>query len=295
MQWEKVTIAGIGLLGGSLGLALKQRGLSRSVVGLVRRAEVAAECEGLGLVDRATTDAAEAFRAADLVVLCTPLAQMPPLATRMQGALKRGALVTDVGSVKACVVDEIEPIVAAAGGRFVGSHPMAGSEQIGFRAARADLFQNALCAVTPSGRSSPEAIERIEEFWLAVGARILRISPQEHDGLVSRSSHLVHVLASALAQFVLNPALPPEQRLLCANGFRDTTRVASGSPEMWRDIALANRRHLTQALDDFVGDLRKVRDALEHNDAAGLEQFFVMAKERRDRWKKESAGEHSAE
>ena len=283
-EWQKITLVGIGLLGGSLGLAIKQRRLAARVEGFVRRAASVAECERLGVVDRATLDLAAAVNGADLVILCTPLAQMGPLTAQMLPALKAGAIVTDVGSVKASVVEVLEVPIARAGAHFVGSHPMAGAEKTGVSVARADLFKGAVCVLTPTPDSSPTAVRRLEEFWKAVGSWPMKLKPETHDELVSRSSHLPHVVAAGLANYVLSPALPKEQPLLCATGFRDSTRIASGSPEMWRDIALANRRHLSLALGGFIEDLQQFQLALDNSDAGAIEEFLLNAKQRRDEW-----------
>jgi prephenate dehydrogenase len=209
--------------------------------------------------------------------------------TPMLSALKRGAIVTDVGSVKGGVVQELEPIVAQAGGHFIGSHPMAGAAQTGPAAARADLFVNAVCVVTVSSQSPAAAVNRLDDFWRAVGARPLRLSPELHDDFVSRSSHLPHVVAAELANYVLSPTHAKEQAMLCANGFRDTTRIASGSPEMWRDIALANRKNLARVLGVFIEDLQEFQLALETGDRKAIEEFFEQAKQRRDRWSGQTA------
>lgn len=284
MPWQKVTVVGVGLLGGSVALALKQRGLAQQVHGYVRRAESVAECENLGVVDFATQDLAAAVREADLVVLSTPLSRMRELVQTMAPALKPGAVVTDVGSVKASVVHALEPIVSAAGGQFVGSHPMAGAEKTGAAAARPDLFINAACVLTPTPQTSEPALRMMEMFWKSLGARVIMLSPEVHDEFVSRSSHLPHVVAAGLANYVLSPAYPREQVLLCANGFRDTTRIASGSPEMWRDIALANRRNLSRVLGVFIEDLQELQLALERSDVRTIQEFFETAKHRRDQW-----------
>jgi len=252
---QKITLVGVGLLGGSLGQVIRQRRLASRVVGCVRRSANVAECERLGAVDQALLDIKSAVREADLVILCTPIAQMRPLADEMLPVLKPGALVTDVGSVKGTVVQELEPLFASAGAVFIGSHPMAGAEKMGVSAASPDLFVKAICVLTPTPSSPPAMTERLEEFWRAVGAVPVRLTPEAHDDLVSRSSHLPHVVAAELSNYVLSPVHPKEQALLCANGFRDTTRIASGSPEMWRDICLANRRNLARVLGVFIEDL----------------------------------------
>ncbi len=284
MHFHKVSLIGVGLLGGSIGLALKARRLAGRVEGYVRREASVAECERLGVVDRATTDLLAVVKDSDLVILCTPIAQMRALVEQFAGTLKPGTLVTDVGSVKASVVAELEPLCAKAGAQFVGSHPMAGAEKTGPAAARADLYEKAVCVVTPGAKTPVKFVKQVEDFWAAIGGRPLRLGPDQHDSLVARSSHLPHVVAAELANYVLSPAHPKEQPALCATGFRDTTRIASGSPEMWRDIALANRKHLARALGVFIEDLQEFQRALEVGDAKAMDEFFETAKHRRDQW-----------
>jgi prephenate dehydrogenase len=284
VQFRKITIIGVGLLGGSIGLATRQRRLAGEVAGYVRRKSSLKDCERAGAVDYSTTDLLAAVSNADLVILCTPLAQMRSLAQQFLPALKRGAIVTDVGSVKAGVVRELETIIAKAGAHFVGSHPMAGGEKMGVLAARADLYANAVCVVTPTKKSNADVVRKVEKFWKSLGARVLKLDAAQHDLLVSRSSHLPHVVAATLANLVLNPAAPKTQAALCATGFRDTTRIASGSPEMWRDIALANRQNLLRALAAFEMELKKFQSALKRGDARAIEKFYTTAKQRRDHW-----------
>jgi prephenate dehydrogenase len=285
VQWSKVAIIGMGLLGGSLGLALKKRALAGSVVGFVRRPASVTDCQRMGVSDAIELDLGRAISGADLVVLCTPVAQMRPLAEQMASHLKRDAIVTDVGSVKERVVRDLEPAIASAGASFIGSHPMAGSEKTGVTEARSDLFVNAICVVTPGRSSEPEQIAQLEEFWTAVGGIPMRLSPGLHDELVSRSSHLPHILAAMLADFVLSPDHPREQPQLCASGFRDTTRIAAGSPEMWRDICIANRENLGRALGIFIERLQEFRRALDQQDANAIDELLTRAKARRDAWR----------
>jgi prephenate dehydrogenase len=178
----------------------------------------------------------------------------------------------------------LEGLVAKSGGHFIGSHPMAGAERMGVAAARGDLFNNAVCIVTPTSKSNKPAVDKVEELWRSVGARPLRMSPGLHDELVGRSSHLPHVLAATLANAVLDPKQPKQQGALCANGFRDTTRIASGSPEMWRDIALANRENLISALDFYIENLQGFRQVLKSKNEKAITKFFETAKKRRDEW-----------
>lgn len=284
MRWQKITLVGMGLLGGSLGLAIQRRGLAGHVAGYVRRPASVTECRAMRVADEVGLDLAAAVRGADLVVLCTPLAQMPALAEQMGPALLPGALVTDVGSVKAGVVRDLEERLAKAGAHFIGSHPMAGGEKMGVQAARADLFERAACIVTPTAHSDPEAVRRLTEFWQSVGGVPWTLPAERHDELVARSSHLPHFVAATLAHYILDPVHPPEQAGLCATGFRDTTRIASGSPEMWRDIAEANAVNLTAALDTFIGELQRLRQALGNGNATLVRQLLETAKQRRDAW-----------
>jgi prephenate dehydrogenase len=285
MHLEEIAIIGAGLLGGSLGLAIHQRQLSPNVHAFVRRPESVADCLRLGVAQFATQDMKEAVERADLVILCTPLSQMRDLALQMRPFLKPGVVVTDVGSAKAGVVRDLEPILAEVSASFVGSHPMAGSEKTGLAAARADLFHNAICLVTPTPQSPAPAVEAVKDFWKALGGLPVQLTPEMHDDLVSRSSHLPHVVAAELANYVLSPAHPKEQALVCASGFRDTTRIAASSPAVWRDVVLANRKNLCRVLGVFVADLQEFQLALEREDVQAIEEFFTKARQRREQWR----------
>jgi prephenate dehydrogenase len=184
----------------------------------------------------------------------------------------------------------LEPVFEAAGAAFVGGHPMAGSEKTGPAHARADLFQGAACILTPTVRTAPENLHRIEQLWRGVGGLPLHLTPDLHDQLVARTSHLPHLVASALVHLVLDPTASPEQARVCAGGFRDTTRVASGSPAMWRDIASMNAAPLADAIDDLIARLGRIRSTLANGDTDGLERFFEMAKQRRDAWLSDQSG-----
>jgi prephenate dehydrogenase len=284
VQFEKVSLIGVGLLGGSLGMALRQRGIAREVWGLVRREASLAECLEVGAADYTTLRPEAAVREADLIVLCTPVGRMRGLLEQCLPFLAPGALVTDVGSVKAGVVSELEPPTREAGGVFVGSHPMAGAEQTGVAHGRADLFEGAACVITPTPDTPADAVVRLEAFWRAVGGRPMRLAPEVHDELVSRASHLPHLVAAALVQEVLRPDLPPEQAGLCATGFRDATRIASGSVEMWRDIALQNAACLERVLGEFGDRLARLRQAIRDRDEAAIRGFLDQSKTWRDAW-----------
>jgi prephenate dehydrogenase len=290
VRWKKVSLIGVGLLGGSLGLALRKGGLSEKVVGFVRRPGSIRECERVGAVEKATLNLEEAVLGADLIVLCTPIAQMRPLVDRMFEAIGPGTVITDVGSVKACIVRDLEPIATRAQAFFIGSHPMAGAEKMGVASARADLFEKAVCVVTQTRRSNPTALKKVENLWKAIGCRVILLEAEMHDALVSRSSHLPHLVAATLVNRVLDPKAPKQQADLCANGFRDTTRIASGSPEMWRDIAMANRKHIGESLTQLIRDLQKVQRLISKADMGSIERFLTFAKLRRDKWQELGGG-----
>ncbi|MCX8107777.1 MAG: prephenate dehydrogenase/arogenate dehydrogenase family protein [Verrucomicrobiae bacterium] len=281
---HKLTIIGVGLLGGSLGMAAKERNLAKVICGYVRRKASLKECVQRGAVDYATLNLHEAVSGADLVVLCTPVGQMEPLVEQLLPALSAAAVVTYVGSGKDGLVQRLEKLIHRAGAHFVGSHPMAGAETTGVKNARKDLFDDAVCIVTPTKKTSRPALEYVKALWNAVGARTVSMAPSKHDELVARSSHLPHLIAVQLVNFVLRREKNREQEMVCANGFRDSTRIASGSPEMWRDIALANRRRLTRVIDLYINELRRLRSALLEANPRRLERLFVLAKKRRDAW-----------
>jgi len=219
--------------------------------------------------DFASDDAAAVAAGADAVVLCCPVEAMPALAGEIAGSLGPETWVTDAGSVKAAVVEKLEAIL---GDRFVGAHPMAGSEKSGLAAAREDLFQGAACIVTPTAASRPERTAAVEAFWREAGCRVFRLSPAEHDAAVACVSHLPHAAACCLVETLASRN--PDWQKLAGSGYRDTTRVAAGSPEMWNGIFLENRREVQSALREMISQLQSFSDLLEQGDAAGLRQLL---------------------
>lgn len=280
----KVSIIGLGLIGGSLALALRRTGAALRIEGCGRRPEALAYALKRGIADAVTHDPAEAARGASIVVVCTPVGTIPDMLQLIRPALSPDAIVTDAGSSKRGIVSRAETVFADARGPwFVGSHPMAGAEDSGVEAAREDLFENAFCVLTPGASAPAAAVDRVGAMWEAAGAKILRMSAEEHDSLVAAASHLPHLVAAALtksvAEFSLNSAgvLP-----LLAGGFRDTTRIASGSPEVWRDICLSNGSAISEALDLFGDVFARMREVMRGGDPALVEKFFGAAKEFRD-------------
>jgi prephenate dehydrogenase len=272
-----LAILGPGLLGGSIALAARARGLHRVAL-WARRAEAVTEIETRGVADRVSTDLRAIVSDADLIVLCTPISAMPALAREIVAAIPPGTLITDVGSVKAPVCAELGAIFRARG-RFVGSHPMAGSEQTGLAAARADLFEGAVSIVTPDAQSDSAAVAAIREFWAALGCRVLELAPQEHDEIAALVSHFPHLLAATLIHTVA--AKNARAFDFCGPGFRDSTRIASSPPAMWAEILGSNRDAVVRAAEAMIEKLREIITLLDRD--RPMNDFLTQAKAQRDR------------
>lgn len=270
-----LAILGPGLLGGSIALAARE---THRVALWARREEAVAEIRERGVADRASTNVREIVADADLVILCVPVGVMPALAREVAAAVPNGALITDVGSVKASVCAELGPIFRERG-RFVGSHPMAGSEQTGLAAARADLFEGAVSIVTPDEHSDPAAVADISAFWQQLGCRVRETSPAEHDEIVALISHLPHLLAATLVNTVSDTN--PHAFDFCGPGFRDTTRVAGGSPSMWTEILGTNSKAVRAATEALIEKLREIVTLLDRD--RSMTDFLTTAKAQRDR------------
>jgi prephenate dehydrogenase len=276
MPFDRVSILGVGLLGGSLGLALKSRLSSSNVIGYGhRRASLNSALE-IGAIDEAYDGAAEAVRGADLVVLCTPVGILIDMLRQIGPALKAGAVVTDVGSTKRSVVRAAEEVLAEVA-HFVGSHPMAGSEKRGVEFARADLFENATCIVTPTNQTNAAALSEVEGFWRLLGMRVVRLAPDEHDRHLAAVSHLPHAVAAALVAMQAEGALP-----LAGKGFLDATRIAGGDGGLWRDILIDNADNLKAALARLREELARVEEMLDGGQVKELEAWLNGSAARRE-------------
>lgn len=245
------------------------------VVGYGHRRSTLEAALGSGAIDEAYDDPAAAVRGADLIVLCTPVGVFDQILNAIGPELSAGALVTDVGSTKRQVVGAAERTLPPHV-RFVGSHPMAGSEKRGVQFARGDLFQDALCITTPTDRTDPSALESVEAFWHRVGMRTARLSPEEHDRRLADVSHLPHAVAAALVAMQEEDSLP-----LAGKGFRDATRIAAGDGGLWRDILIDNRDNLAASLRRLRTDLDELLARLDAPDPDGLKQWLDAAGARR--------------
>ena len=274
--FQKLAILGPGLLGGSIGLAARKHRAAGRIVVWGRRVEAAREAVKRGAAHEMALTPAEAVRGADLVILCTTVEAMPSVAREMRPGLKRGALVTDVGSTKYDVVRQVGAILAGRA-TWIGSHPMAGGEREGFRAARADLFERATCLITPLPRSRPAAVARLVAFWEALGGRVASLSPVQHDEVVALISHVPHLAAAALVNLVSRRKSPA---LDCVgNGFRDMTRIAAGSPDMWTGIVMSNREEIRRGLEALIEELETLRREVANGSAAELRALLGRARE----------------
>ncbi len=282
MLLKKLTILGPGLLGGSIGMAARARKIAGQVTLWARRPEACDEAMAAGAADAATLNFADAVSGSELVVLATPVGVMAELARKMAPALAANAIVTDVGSVKYPVVRELSHILDGKA-RFVGSHPMAGSEQSGLKAARKELFDGTVCILTPVQETDPDALRLAADFWKAIGAGIRTLPPLEHDEMVAHVSHLPHLVAAALISFVCPDG--PRRLEFAGGGLRDATRMASGPPDMWQEICATNREEVCRALEGYIERLEAVRAMLENKEEASLTAFLKRAKHMRDEMK----------
>jgi prephenate dehydrogenase len=276
---DTLAIVGVGLIGGSIGLAARERKIARRVVGIGRNRTTLSKARDLGAIDDFTTELADGVAEADLVIVCTPVESIAACVARIASLVRPATIITDAGSTKGSIVKQVESELrkAKSACEFVGSHPMAGSENSGVGHSRADLLHGRTVIVTPTKNSRHEAVVRVSDFWRAVGANVVEMSPAEHDRAVAAVSHVPHVVASALAA-----ATPAELWPLAASGWLDTTRIAAGDPELWRQILGENRRHTLKALAQFEKVLTALRDALESENDAKLLKLLQAGKESRD-------------
>lgn len=273
---DTVAIIGVGLLGGSLGMALKQKGLARRVIGVARRAQALQKALELGAVDEGGLDAIPAVSEAGLVILATPMLQMPNLLTTIAPAVPAGCVLSDMGSAKSTIAEFADSLALS---NFVGGHPMAGSEKKGVEYARPDLFAGAIYFLTPTLKTSKNAVSMLRDLAQNLGAAPVVLSPDQHDRIVAVTSHLPHLLAASLLKLALATThSEPMTKKGMATGFRDLTRVASGDVEMWRDVFLSNRKHLLKALDAFSEVCAEVRGLLQGEDTSALAEWLADAK-----------------
>lgn len=293
-RFERVALIGLGLIGSSISHAMQRGNLAGEIVGTSATPSTLQKAEAIGLADRYTVDAADAVEGADLVILCTPVGVYGRIAERIGPHLANGAIVTDVGSVKAAVVRDVGPHIRA-GVHFVPGHPIAGTEQSGPEAGFAELFDGRWCILTPEPGTDPAAVARLENFWKALGSNVEIMTPAHHDMVLAITSHLPHLIAYNIVNTAahLERVTDSEVIKFSAGGFRDFTRIAASDPVMWRDVFLNNKEAVLEMLGRFSEDLVALQRAIRFGDGPVLERTFAEA--RQVRRSIISAGQDTAE
>jgi prephenate dehydrogenase len=275
-QWDTVAVVGVGLIGGSIGLALRQRKLAKNVVGIGRRQVSLRAARQVGAVDHATVDLGKGVADAELVVVCTPVGQIVEHVRQAARHCPERTLLTDAGSVKRAIVEPLD-VGLARGCRFLGGHPIAGSEKSGPQNASPDLFDGRVTILTPTKNTRAEDYDLIEEFWQSLGSVVVKMTPEEHDETLAVVSHLPHLAAAVLAANV-----PEKYFRFSGTGLLDTTRVAAGDAELWRQIFLLNRDNLLTALEQYGARLAALHGAIRDGDQEEITRFLTLARKNRD-------------
>jgi prephenate dehydrogenase len=276
--FDTVAIVGPGLIGGSMGMAMRNEGLATHVVGIGHRQASIEKAVQVGAIDRGTLSLEEGVVGADLVVFCAGVGSIPQHAARAIPHMKGGAVLSDVGSTKVEITRKIEEALSGRNLAFLATHPLAGNERRGVEAARGDLFRGSVCIFTPTPHTTSDARDRMTRLWQSLGARICEMKPTEHDRIVGDISHLPHLIAAIAVNCAANDSLP-----FAASGFRDTTRVASGDPHLWAEILLSNRENMVRALDCTLAQVDQFATAIGRGNKEDLVQLLSKAKATRDR------------
>lgn len=281
-HFNKIAIVGVGLIGGSIGMSVLGRNLAVQVIGIDTSEDIIQMAIDTEAIHQGTTDLAEGLKGADLVIVATPVGSSGDILKKILPYIKSGAIITDVGSTKSEIVSLAEKIIPD-NIHFVGGHPMAGSEQAGITGADRYLFENAIYILTPSEKTNQDALTKVKGLVTAMGARVIELDPREHDLMVAAVSHLPHIVAAAMVNAVGNiQAEKAQTMLLAAGGFRDTTRIASSHPIMWRDVCLTNKDMILKALQEFQRVLNEFEAELTGCEGDKLEKQFQRARELRN-------------
>lgn len=283
---KKIVIFGVGLIGGSIALALKKAGSTAQIIGVGRSTESLQTALDLGVIDTASTNLAQAVSDADLILIATPVAQTPVILSAIKPHLGTDTIITDAGSTKSDVLSYASDVLAERASQFVGGHPIAGAEKSGVTAANADLFRSKNVILTPTTKNSAEAISRVKTLWQLCGANVSEMTAETHDSVFAAVSHLPHLLAFALVDDIASRPNAEQLFSFAASGFRDFTRIAGSHPEMWRDISLANKTALLAELTAYQAELVQLKKLLEAEDGAGLQALFERASTARNDWAK---------
>lgn len=281
-EFEHLAIIGVGLIGGSIALAARARGVSRRITGIGRNLERLNEARRRGIIDH-TADTPAACKDADLVIVATPVDRIAADVKAVLACSSAQTLVTDAGSIKGVIARDVAEVPGS--DRFVGSHPLAGSHHSGFEHASATLFENRLCVVTPAASSNAAAVAAIQGFWTRLGMRVREMSADLHDRTLALTSHLPHMAAAAVAAEVDADSLE-----YAATGYRDTTRVAAGDPDLWTAIFALNAQELVPATDSLIQRLTAFRDAVQRGDRAAIRELLAEARDQRLKFREPAGG-----
>ena len=281
---NKLCIIGVGLIGGSLARALKEKGYCKHIVGSSRRAEHLQKAVDLGVIDSYSIDMQEAAKDADVIIVCVPLGAMEVVFSKIKDVINPDTIITDVGSSKQSVVDAAEKAFGEIPANLIPGHPIAGTEKSGVEASFAELFQCRKIIITPLENNDPQQVEKIEQMWLQTGAEVRQMSVQHHDEVLAATSHLPHVLAFGIVDTLAKMDSQQEIFEYAAGGFRDFTRIASSDPVMWRDICVNNRDALLKVMRKYIEDMELMYDLIEKSDGEAIKDMFEGAKGIRDRF-----------
>jgi prephenate dehydrogenase len=281
---KKLVIFGVGLIGGSVALALKKAGYSTQIVGVGRSQESLQAALDLGVIDVAKSNVAEAIKDADMILIAAPVAQTPSILSAIKPHLSAQTIITDAGSTKSDVLQYAHDILGECSHQFIGGHPIAGAEKSGVSAATADLFLGKNVVLTPTPQANIHAVSSIAKLWQDCGAKVSEMSAETHDSIFAAVSHLPHLLAFALVDEIASRTNAAQLFGFAASGFRDFTRIAGSHPEMWRDISLANKEALLNEISAYQAELSKLKTMLQNSDGAGLHALFERASLARNAW-----------
>lgn len=281
---KKLVIFGVGLIGGSVALALKKVGSDTHIVGVGRNQEALDTALELKVIDSACSNISNAVADADVILIATPVAQTPTILAAIKPHLNPNTVITDAGSTKSDVLAYAQDVLGAKSSQFIGGHPIAGAEKSGVTAAMADLYVNKNVVLTPAANTSAAAVVAARALWETCGAKVSEMTAENHDSIFASVSHLPHLLAFALVDDIASRPNAAQLFSFAASGFRDFTRIAGSHPEMWRDISLANKQALLKELDAYEAELATIRTLLKNDDGAGLQALFERASVARNAW-----------
>ena len=281
---NKIVLIGVGLIGGSFALGLKKAGITAQIVGVDRNQQALIDAKNLGIIHTIAESIEQAVLDADFILLAIPVAQTKPTLEAILPFLNKKTILSDAGSTKADVVDSVRKVLGSQSYQFIPAHPIAGREINGPKAALSDLYAGKKVVITKLEENNEQDVELVANLWCACNAKIYYLSPTEHDQVFASVSHLPHLLAFALVDDIANKEKADTLFQYAASGFRDFTRIAGSSPEMWRDISIANREAMLLELDAYMSQLERIRNYLKNSDATSLEAIYYRAQQARLNW-----------